>query len=53
MCAHLFGATSALCGSNYALRKAAFNKINCYGNYAAEAIMKKFYVHDLLKQLKM
>ena len=51
MCIHLFGAVSSPSSSNYALRKAAVKYSSCYGNDAALAAMKSFYVDDLLKSV--
>ena len=48
MWVHLFGAVSSPSSSNYALRKAAVDNSSCYRNDAAPAIMKNFYVDDLL-----
>ena len=53
MCVHLFGAVSSPSSSNDALRKAVIDKSSCYRNDATAAIMKNFYVDDLLKSLKM
>ena len=52
MCVHLFGAVSSPSSSNYALKKAAVDNSSCYGNDAAPAIMKNFYVDDLLKSVE-
>ena len=51
MCIHLFGAVSSPSISNYALRKAAVDYSSCYGNDAAVATMKSFYMDDLLKSV--
>ena len=52
MCVHLLGAVSSPNSSNYALRNVALSNCNCYGNDAAAAIMKNFYVGDLLKSVE-
>ena len=52
MCIHLFGAVSSPSSSNYGLRKAAVDKSSCYGKDAAVAIMKNFYLDDLLKSVE-
>ena len=52
MCVHLFGAVSSPSSGNYELRKAAVDNSSCYGNDAAVAIMKNFYVDDLLKSVE-
>ena len=52
MCVHLFGAVSSPTISNYAMKKAAVDNSSCYGNDAAPAIMKNFYVDDLLKSVE-
>ena len=52
MCVHLLGAVSSPNSSNYALRNVALSNSNCYGNDAAAAIMKNFYVGDLLKSVE-
>ena len=53
MCIHLFGAVSSHSSSNYTERKAAVDNSSYYGNDTDVAIMKNFYMDDLLKQLKM
>ena len=40
------------CSNSYALRKAAIDNRNFYGNYAAAAIMKNFYMDYLLKSVE-
>ena len=52
MWVHLIGAVSSPSSRNYALRKAAVDNSSCYGNDAAVAIMKNFYVDDLLKSVE-
>ena len=52
MWVHLFGAVSSPSRSNYALRKAAVDNSSCYRNDTAAAIMKNFYVDDLLKSVE-
>ena len=52
MCVHLFGAVSSPSSSNYALKKAAVNSSSYYRNEAALAIMKNFYVNDLVKSVE-
>ena len=52
MWVHLFGAVSSPNSRNYALRKAAVDNSSCYRNDAAAAIMKNFYVDDLLKSVE-
>ena len=52
MCVHLLGVVSSPNSSNYVLRKAAVGNSSCYGNDAAAAIMKNFYVGDLLKSVE-
>ena len=52
MCFHLFWADSFHSSGKYALRKAAVNSSSRNGNDAAAAIMKKFYVDDLLKSVE-
>ena len=52
MCVHLFGGVSSPSSSNYALRKVAVDNSSCYGNDAAAAIIKNFYVDNLLKSVE-
>ena len=52
MCVHLFGAVSSRSSGHYAVRKAAIDNSSCYGNDAAAAITKNFYVDDLLKSVE-
>ena len=52
MCFHLFWADSFHRSGKYALRKAAVDNSSRNGNDAAAAIMKKFYVDDLLKSVE-
>lgn len=49
---HLFGVASSPDCINYAFRKAAVDISNCYGNDAATAIMKNFYMDDLFKSVE-
>ena len=52
ICNHLFGAVSSSGSSNHALRKEAVDNSSCYGYDATEAIMKNFYVDNLLKSVE-
>ena len=52
MCVHLFGAVSSPSVAGYALRKTAVDNIDVYGPEAANAILRNFYVDDLLKSMK-
>ena len=52
MWVHLIGAVSSPSSRNYALRKAAVDNSSCYRNDAAAAIVKNFYVDDLLKSVE-
>ena len=52
MCVHLFGVASSPRCINYALKKAAVDISNCYGNVAAPAIMKNFYADDFFKSVE-
>ena len=52
MWVHLFGAVSSPSSRNCALRKAAVDNSSCYRNDAAAAIVKNFYVDDLLKSVE-
>ena len=49
---YLFEVASSPRCINYALRKAAVDISNCYGNVAAPAIMKNFYADELFKSVK-
>ena len=49
MCVHLFGAVSSPSVAGYALRKTATDNAPIYGNEAANAILRNFYVDDFLK----
>ena len=52
ICVHLFGAVSSSGSSNHALRKEAVDNSSCYGYDATVAIMKSFYVDNLLKSVE-
>ena len=52
MCAHLFGAISSGGCANYALKQAAKDGKDKFGQEAAETLEKNFYVDDLLKSVK-
>ena len=49
MCVHLFGAVSSPSVAGYALRKTATDNAHVYGDAAANAILRNFYVDDFLK----
>ena len=50
MCAHVFGGVSSPSCSNYALKRAATDNANQYGQEeAAEVVRSNFYVDELLK----
>ena len=48
MCVHLFGAVSSPSCANFALRQTVIDN-NCQDSEAGEAILRNFYVDDLLK----
>ena len=52
ICVHLFGAVSSSGSSNHALRKEAVDNSSCHGYDATVAIMKSFYVDNLLKSVE-
>ena len=52
MCAHVFGATSSVSCSNYALHKKAMENEAVFGEAAASALHRSFYVDDLLKSIE-
>ena len=52
MCVHLFGAVSSPGVANFALQKCAVDYKEQYGEDASRAIMKSFYVDDLLKSVR-
>ena len=49
MCVHLFGAVSSPSVAGYALRKTATDNSEKYGEAAARAVCRNFYVDDLCK----
>ena len=49
---HVFGATSSLGCSNYALKKTSTDYKDVYGFQASETLQRNFYVEDLLKSVK-
>ena len=49
MCVHLFGAVSSPAVAGYALRKTATDNLDLYGEAAARAVIRNFYVDDLGK----
>ena len=52
MFAHVFGRTSSARCSNYALGRTAVDNGSIFGKDASEALLKNFYVDDLLKSSK-
>lgn len=52
MCVHLFGAVSSPSVAGYALRKTALDGAKLYGDAAAEAVIRNFYVDDFCKSEK-
>ena len=52
MCVHLFGATSSPSCCNFALRKAAEDHQEEFGQDAARTLKRNFYVDDLLKSYR-
>ena len=49
MCVHLFGAVCSPSVAGYALRKTAVDNADRYGEEAANAVFRNFYVDDLCK----
>ena len=49
MCVHLFGAASSPSVAGYALRKTAIDNAPQFGEAAAQAVARNFYVDDLCK----
>ena len=52
ICVYHFAAVSSPSSSNYVLWKTAVNSSSCYGNEAAAALMKNFYMDDLLESIE-
>ena len=52
MCVHIFGGTSSPSCSNFALKKAATDNSDKFGQEAAKTLLRNFYVDDLLKKTK-
>ena len=52
MCVHIFGGTSSPSCSNFALKKAATDNSDKFGQEAAKTLLRNFYVDDLLKSIK-
>ena len=52
MCSHVFGGTSLASCSNYALRRTSKDSKEVYGTDAATALLRNFYMDDLLKLMK-
>ena len=52
MCTHEFGGTSLPSCLNYALRRTAIDNKKVYGTDAATALLRDFYVDDLLNSMK-
>ena len=52
MCVHLLGAGSSPSVAGYALRKTAHDGAKLYGDAAAEAVIRNFYVDDFCKSEK-
>ena len=52
MCVHIFGGTSSPSCSNFALKKAATDNSDKFGQEAAKTLLQNFYVDDLLKSTK-
>ena len=51
MCVHVFGGTSSLFCSNYALKKTAVDGETKFGKETTETLQNNFYVDDLLKSV--
>ena len=52
MCVHIFGGTSSSSCSNFALKKAATDNSDEFGQEAAKTLLPNVYVDDLLKSTK-
>ena len=52
MCTHMFGGTSCPSCSNFPLKKAATHNSDKFDQEAAKALLRNFYVDDLLKSTK-
>ena len=52
MCVHTFGTISSPSCANFALRKAAEDNKESYGEDAANTLLRDFYVDDMLKSLE-
>ena len=52
MCAHTFGAISSPSCAHFTLKHTAYKHSGKYGDDACEAILRNFYVDDLLKSSK-
>ena len=52
MCIHIFGGTSSPSCSNFALKKAATDNSDKFGQEAAKTLLRNFYVDDLLRSSK-
>ena len=52
MCVHTFGATSSPSCANFALRKTAKEGEKEFGEDAAQAVLRDFYIDDLLKSVE-
>ena len=49
MCVHVFGGTSSPGCCNYALRRTTLDNVSSYSKEATNAILRNFYVDDVLK----
>ena len=51
-CVHIFGGTSSPSCSNFALKKAATDNSDKFGQEAAKTLLRNFYFDDLFKSTK-